>query len=73
MKLTGQQSLCRSCGLVFRSTAAFDKHRTGSHPKGDRRCLTPTEMLEQGMAKNTRGMWVTALMEEDIKEDISNV
>lgn len=64
MKLTGQKSLCRSCGLVFRSVAAFDKHRTGSHPKGERRCMTEQEMVDAGMAVNYQGLWVTALMED---------
>jgi hypothetical protein len=65
MRLTGQRSLCRSCGLLFRSTAAFDKHRTGSLAKGERRCLTETEMLAKGMAINYQGLWVSALMKPE--------
>lgn len=60
MRLTGQKSLCRACGLYFNSTAAFDKHRTGQHGK-DRRCMTVDEMKAKGMATNGRGYWVTAL------------
>ena len=60
MQLTGQKSLCRSCGLYFNSVAAFDKHRTGTHGK-DRRCMTVEEMRGKGMDINGRGFWVTAL------------
>lgn len=60
MKLTGQRNECPSCGELFRSNAAFDKHRIGQFGK-DRRCMTVEEMQAHGMAKNTAGLWVTAL------------
>jgi len=60
MKLKGQMSLCRKCGVVFNSTRAFDKHRIGEHGVS-RRCMTEEEMLAKGMAVNARGLWVTAL------------
>lgn len=62
MQLTGQMSQCRTCGEVFNSTAAFDKHRIGRHGI-DRRCMTEAEMREAGMDHNRRGLWVTALRE----------
>ena len=65
VKLSGDHNECSGCGELFNSTAAFDKHRTGSfgfHGKGvTRRCRTPAEMLAKGMAKNAGGWWVTAL------------
>lgn len=54
---------CPSCGLEFRSTAAFDKHRSGSFKKDERRYLSTQEMLERGMGVNYLGRWVTKLME----------
>jgi hypothetical protein len=60
VKLTGQRSLCRTCGVYFNSTAAFDKHRIGTHGV-DRRCMTVDEMLAKGMAQAASGFWVTAL------------
>ena len=65
VKLTGDHNECAGCGELFNSTAAFDRHRTGSfgfHGKGvTRRCLTPAEMLAKGMSKNATGWWVTEL------------
>lgn len=55
--LSGQRNQCRGCGEYFNSNAAFEKHRTGKHGK-DRRCRTPEEMLEKGMALNKAGFWV---------------
>lgn len=57
-KLTGQRSLCAACRELFRSVAAFDKHRTGKHGV-DRRCRTVAEMTERGMVRNARGDWTT--------------
>ena len=59
MKLTGQKSLCRTCGLYFNSVAAFDKHRTGKHGQ-DRRCMGAEEMVAAGMVANARGYWISA-------------
>ena len=60
---------CRACDLKFRSEGAFNmQHRTGKHGLNDdperRRCMDEIEMLDKGMAKNTKGVWVTALMPE---------
>jgi len=51
---------CTACGHHFKSTAAFDKHRTGSHGV-DRRCMDEIEMLAHKMARNVGGYWVTSL------------
>jgi hypothetical protein len=59
VKLTGQQSFCGACRELFKSTAGFDRHRTGSHGV-NRRCRTPDEMTERGMSLNAKGYWITA-------------
>lgn len=45
--------LCSSCREIFNSVAAFEKHNKGG------KCDT------NQMAKNNRGLWVTALMDEN--------
>lgn len=59
MKLTGDKNQCPTCGLHFKSTAAFDKHRIGKFGV-DRRCRTQAEMLSAGMAQRADGFWVSA-------------
>lgn len=59
-RLTGQRNQCPSCGELFNSNAAFDRHRTGVFGV-DRRCMTVPEMRARGMAKNASGWWVTSL------------
>lgn len=61
-KLGSNRCQCAVCGEYFNSTAAFDKHRTGDYGP-DRRCRTPFEMTEAGMAVSQRGWWVTSLRE----------
>jgi hypothetical protein len=66
------KSTCTGCGLVFVTTAAFDKHRTGSYGKpiehnGQvigytpemRVCITEEAMAKRGMIKNSKGLWST--------------
>lgn len=59
VKLTGDRNQCPTCGELFNSSRAFEKHRTGKISI-DRRCMSPTEMQSMGMAKNARGFWITA-------------
>ena len=56
--------MCPACGLFFRSSTGFDKHRIDD-PKGKdgRRCLNTTEMLEKGMVQTDSGHWVTEKMD----------
>ena len=61
-KLGSNRCQCAVCHEYFNSTAAFDKHRTGDYGT-DRRCRTPFEMTEAGMAVSQRGWWVTSLRE----------
>ena len=55
MKLTEHRCQCAGCGEYFNSVLAFEKHRTGSHRRDERRCRTPTEMRAAGMGQNTGG------------------
>lgn len=69
------KSICTVCNEVFKSSYGFDKHRTGEHSgkpimkngkvagyePGTRRCKTIKEMIADGMVKNDKGQWVTAL------------
>ena len=55
--LRGDRNQCAACGLLFNSTAAFDKHRTGEHANNGRRCLTPDEMHSKGMVRRNDGFW----------------
>lgn len=61
--LRGDHCQCGGCGEYFNSTAAHLKHRTGEYGV-DRRCRTPDEMREKGMAQNSGGWWVTAMRED---------
>lgn len=58
-RLTGRRCQCRACGEYFNSVPAFDMHRTGLYMPNERRCLSPEEMAEKGMAVNPAGFWVT--------------
>lgn len=66
------KSTCMGCGLVFASTAAFDKHRAGSYGKPIERngqiigytpemriCIVEEAMQRKGMVKNGKGYWTT--------------
>jgi uncharacterized C2H2 Zn-finger protein len=63
MKLTGDRNQCPGCGLYFRSTHAFEKHRTGEHGV-NRRCRSVEEMLQRGMALKNDGFWVGSERDE---------
>jgi hypothetical protein len=65
MKLSGDRNQCPGCSEYFNSSRAFEKHRVGEHGH-DRRCLTPTEMREKGMAKNAAGFWVGNPMKAEL-------
>ena len=67
MKLGSSRNQCGGCNEYFNSQKAFEKHRTGKYGV-DRRCRTSEEMLEKNMAKNDAGFWVSALMDQDIRE-----
>lgn len=55
VKLTGNNCRCNACGLLFKSAASFDKHRTGDYTS--RRCLTETELRAKGFEPNAKGFW----------------
>lgn len=52
------------CHQSFTGTTAGDMHRTGDHAvsvgPNRRRCLTAEEMEARGMARNSKGHWMTA-------------
>jgi hypothetical protein len=58
VKLSGRRNQCPTCHEYFNSNGAFDKHRTGSYAKNERRCLTVAEMVDKGMGKNAAGFWI---------------
>jgi hypothetical protein len=59
--LRGDRCQCPSCHQRFNSTYAFDRHRIGQY-ESTRRCLTNSQMLGKGMARNKAGFWVSQSM-----------
>lgn len=57
--LRGDRNQCAGCGLLFNSTRAFDRHRTGRFGV-DRRCRSTPEMRAIGMQVRDDGFWVSA-------------
>jgi hypothetical protein len=63
---------CPSCGEIFNSLGAFDKHRTGEYGKpikggysaSTRRCQSTNEMTKLGMVQNKLKRWISAPMGE---------
>lgn len=62
-KLTGRRCECTSCGDLFNSESAFDRHRVGEFAglggTSSRRCLTEAELLAIGWSRNGAGAWIT--------------
>lgn len=69
--LRGDRNQCPTCGELFNSTYAFDKHRTGPWGIEDpdrkgfylpakRRCMTIDEMKNIGMVVASSGFWISA-------------
>jgi len=75
-KLTGQRCQCAACGEFFRKVRAFEGHRVGKFGwkkvKNNRRCLTPKEMKEKGMAKDSLDFWLLPASEEE-KERLKGI
>jgi hypothetical protein len=65
MKLTGDKNQCQGCKQYFKSTHAFDKHRTGEHGK-NRRCLSVDEMTTKGMVLGADGFWRGSAMPQNL-------
>lgn len=66
-KLTGQRNQCPSCLEYFNSNTGFDGHRTGSHEKQQRRCLSVAEIEAKGMKHNADGFWILPMPEKDVE------
>ena len=54
---------CPSCGEMFKSVDAFDRHRTGRIGV-NRRCMSVVEMQHCGMSMNDAGLWVSERMDD---------
>jgi hypothetical protein len=71
VKLSGDRNECPTCGELFNSTSAFDRHRTGPFgEKGQpaaRRCRSVAEMQQLGMVKNSAGFWIRSPMSQAVK------
>lgn len=57
-------TICTTCNEHFNGVESFDAHRQGRYIQGLkpgqqplRHCLTPRQMIEQGMTKNERDAW----------------
>lgn len=52
---------CVECHQTFTGNTSGDRHRVGDHTVSTgpdrRRCLTAAEMLDKGMAQNSRDQW----------------
>jgi hypothetical protein len=55
--LRGDRCQCAACGLRFKSTNAFTKHRVGSYADGGRMCLTADELRAKGFEPDLNGLW----------------
>lgn len=58
-KLTGTRCQCPTCGEIFASPRAFDRHRVGPYGEGKRRCLDVAELRASGWARSVGGHWLT--------------
>lgn len=66
---------CPSCGEIFNSLGAFDKHRSGDFGKpikggyadSTRRCFSTIEMIKVGMVLNNRKRWISSPMEHNFE------
>lgn len=68
--IRGDRNECAACGVLFNSSAAFDKHRVGYFHEPSkripfpRRCMAEVEMRAAGMSINNDGFWITKEMPE---------
>ena len=49
---------CSGCGLTFGLLDAFDAHLVGIFSRGERRCISVSEIQGLGMVRNTKGWWI---------------
>lgn len=69
-KWTGQNTChCAACHITFSGYTAFDVHRSGSHARGERHCLT---MEKAGLVDAGRGYecWTIPGKPETEEEDV---
>lgn len=63
--LRGDHNECPTCGQLFNSTHAFERHRTGDFGK-NRQCRTVDDMSKIGMSKNSGGFWISSTRKDAI-------
>ena len=61
---------CPTCGEVFNSGKAFDRHRRGDF-QVKRYCLTPEQMVEKKMSKNRYGRWITQVFDSRVNDRLN--
>lgn len=59
--LRGDRAQCASCGHLFNSSTAYDRHRAGAIGI-NRRCMTIPEMIGKGFSRNDAFYWITSTM-----------
>ena len=64
--LAGAHSQCAGCSEFFGSDSAFAKHRRGEAEV--RRCRTPDDMRDAGMAISVTGWWATRPRPDTLRE-----
>lgn len=62
--LRGDRNQCPLCAEYFKSSKAFDQHKTGSIGV-NRRCLTTAEMLARNFSKTVEGFWCSPVAQKD--------
>ena len=60
-RLAGNMCKCSECGHTFHGEFPYNMHRVGEYA-GDggintRRCLSTTEMEEEGLFQDNKGLW----------------
>lgn len=69
--LRGDRNQCSSCGLLFNSSHAFDKHRAGVHQNNGRYCLDRVEMVKAGMVLGADGFWRGSAMPDAVLAQVA--
>lgn len=63
-RLRGDRNQCSICHAYFKSSTAFDQHKTGTIGV-NRRCLTIGEMRFQNFGKTIDGFWCSPVAPKD--------
>lgn len=63
-RLRGDRNQCPLCQAYFKSSKAFDQHKTGIIGI-NRRCLTTVEMLAKNFGRTADGFWCSPIAQKD--------